>query len=71
MKTHDIIESKNNIYIICEHCNYGDMGNMLKKFHKMKERHAKKVLRGVVKGYSEIYNKNIIHRDLKPANIFI
>lgn len=44
---------------------------MIKKCGKLPEETAIKILKHILNGFKECYNKNVLHRDLKPDNILI
>ena len=67
----DVFMTKNNIYIMQEFCNGGDLRNYMTKVKKdaIKESEAIKILRDLICGFRILYNHSIVHRDLKPENI--
>ena len=67
----NLYESVNNIYIIQEFCNEGDLRSYLTKNGPLKEGVASRFLLDIVKGLYTLVSRNIIHRDLKPENILI
>ncbi len=67
----NLYESVNNIYIIQEFCNEGDLRSYLTKNGPLKEGMASRFLLDIVRGLYALISRNIIHRDLKPENILI
>ncbi|KRX06976.1 Protein kinase-like domain [Pseudocohnilembus persalinus] len=68
----EIQESKNNLYMILDFCDGGDLRNYLeKKNKKLSEGEAVEFFKQIVKGYQAVYEQKIIHRDLKPENILL
>lgn len=68
----DVFFTKNNVYIITEFCNGGDLRSYLcKQKEPLPEGKARIILKDILIGFKELYNKKIIHRDLKPENILI
>ena len=63
--------TKNNVYIMTEFCENGDLQQHVKKQGKLPEQEALKLIRDVAEGYLAIDEKKIVHRDLKTANIFL
>eukprot|EP01017_Pseudomicrothorax_dubius_P013718 TRINITY_DN16139_c0_g1_i1.p1 TRINITY_DN16139_c0_g1~~TRINITY_DN16139_c0_g1_i1.p1 ORF type:complete len:230 (-),score=53.63 TRINITY_DN16139_c0_g1_i1:34-681(-) len=61
----------NNIYIITEFCNGGDLGRVLNKKKKLTEQEVMGYLFEIVEAFREMKKHNVIHRDLKPANILL
>ncbi|CAD8137375.1 unnamed protein product [Paramecium octaurelia] len=66
----DYYETQNNIYIISEFCDGGDLRDLIKR-GKQDDNLVISILQQILNGYRELQNKSIIHRDLKPANILI
>ena len=71
VKLIDVLETKNNYYIVQEYCDQGDFRNYLKKKIFLEEKEAKQVLVQILSGFLELLKHGIIHRDLKPENILI
>ena len=71
VKLHDIYQTTNNMYIITEFCQDGDLYRYLERKHKLSENEAKKYLKHIMKGAKYLHSNGIIHRDLKPANILM
>lgn len=67
----DVLETKNNYYIVQEFCNEGDFRSFLSKNGPLSEDDAKEVLHDVLSGFVELLKHGILHRDLKPENILI
>lgn len=71
LHTVEILMTKNNVYIITEFCENGDLQKMIRSKRKLADLEALLILRDIVEGYRAIESKNIVHRDLKTANIFL
>ena len=69
----DIYENKENIYIITECCNGGDLLSFLIKKSKnnssISEEIAAKIIKKIAEGIQYLNIFGIIHRDIKPENI--
>ena len=69
---HDVFFTKNNVYIITEFCNGGDLRSYLcKQKDPIPEEKARIILKDILIGFKELIHKKVIHRDLKPENILI
>lgn len=71
VKLLDVYQSSNNMYIVTEFCEGGDLRNYLRKKRKINENEAKRILSDLMEGFKYLNKLDIIHRDLKPANILI
>ena len=61
-----------NVCIIMEYCNGGDLETFInKKGGKLEEFHVQKIFKQIVCGLVYLKEHNIIHRDLKPENLLI
>ena len=71
VKLFDVLFTYNNVYIIQEFCNQGDLEKLLAKHTKFPESQALNIISDIILGYREMLTHNVIHRDLKLANVFI
>ena len=71
VKLLDVFQTPNNIYIVTEFCNSGDLGELMKKKKKFSETIALRIIQDILRGMQELSRHGITHRDLKPANIMI
>lgn len=67
----DIVQSMNNIYIISELCEGGDLKQLIYQKNGLTELESLRLISDVFAGLKYLFSKNIIHWDLKPANILI
>jgi serine/threonine-protein kinase ULK/ATG1 len=67
----DVYQTSNNMYIVTELCEEGDLRNYLKKRRKLTEGEAVNFLRDIMRGFEYMNALDIMHRDLKPANILV
>lgn len=65
----DIKKTPNNIYLMIEYCNEGDLMQYLKKKGKLTEEEVTEYLVQILNGFKTLVKNNIMHRDLKLANI--
>lgn len=66
---YDVITGNNEIYIIMEYCDSGDLRGILKK--PIKEKFAQFYFCQLANGLKYLSRHNIIHRDIKPRNILL
>lgn len=71
VKLLNVYRTNNNMYIVTELCEDGDLRNYIKKKKRLPEVEAIKILKDILNGFKYLHGKEIIHRDLKPANILI
>jgi len=72
VKFHNALKSRNNLYVILELCDMGDLQGFLKRGKtKLTEKEAKFVMQQMVAAFSYLTSKRIMHRDLKLANILM
>ena len=71
VQLYDIYQTTNNMYIVTELCQDGDLLKLLQRRKKIPEGEAKMLLKDIVNGTKYLHKSGIIHRDLKPANILI
>ena len=71
VECYDVIrnEQKNELYIILEYCDSGDLRSILKK--PIKEKYAQFYFCQLANGLKYLDNNCIIHRDIKPRNILL
>lgn len=63
--------TKNNVYIVTEFCEGGDLLKYIKSNGPFNQIKAMSLIKDVIEGYKCIEENNIIHRDLKTSNIFL
>ena len=71
IQLHDLIETQNNIYMMMEYCNGGDLNKLLEQRGRFTEGEARFVMSSIIEGYSAIHKLNVVHRDLKLENILL
>lgn len=72
-KIYDIIDEKENLYIVEEYCEYSDLFNYMSKNKKLSvdESFIKKIVYQICSALNYLHENNIIHKNLKPENILI
>ena len=72
----DYKKTDNNIYLVTEYCNGGNLSKCLKKYIQIFKRPfteeiVQYLMRQILNGLSFLHSKNIIHRDLRLDNILV
>jgi tRNA A-37 threonylcarbamoyl transferase component Bud32 len=67
----DYFEDHENIYLVSEFMDSGDLTDLLKYQSLMDENKIKALLRQIGSGLKYLHEYGIIHRDLKPQNILV
>jgi len=72
VKLKNIKATDNHYYLVFEYCNGGDLSAFRKsKGGALREATVRFILRQIVKGLNELYNKKTIHRDIKLSNVLL
>ena len=66
-----IIEEKNDIYIIMEYCNRGELFDYIVSHQRLYEDEASVFFYQLINGVDYIHKKGVAHRDLKPENLLL
>uniref|UniRef100_A0A915JNU6 Protein kinase domain-containing protein n=1 Tax=Romanomermis culicivorax TaxID=13658 RepID=A0A915JNU6_ROMCU len=71
VKLYQVIETENNLYLVMEYANGGEVFDYLVAHGRMKEKEARAKFRQIVSAVQYLHQKNIIHRDLKAENLLL
>jgi len=75
VKYYDSFQDNNNLNIVMEYCEYGDLDSYIKNLKKnnkhLSENQIWKFFIEICAGLSYMHNKKILHRDMKSSNIFL
>ncbi|CAA7048174.1 unnamed protein product [Microthlaspi erraticum] len=63
--------SRENLYLVMEYLNGGDVYSMLRKIGCMDETNARVYIAEVVLALEYLHSEGVVHRDLKPDNLLI
>ena len=66
---HEVYESENNIHLILEYLNGGELFERIKKNGSYNEKDASVIMRSILQALVAMHEKFIVHRDLKPENL--
>lgn len=69
IKLYDIKKTSNNIYLMLEYCNEGDLMQYLKKKGKLTEEEAVDIFIQILNAFKTLEKNKIMHRDFKLPNI--
>ncbi|CAG5113640.1 Oidioi.mRNA.OKI2018_I69.chr2.g7730.t1.cds [Oikopleura dioica] len=67
----DYEENNDQIVLVMEYCNAGDLAEYLQKQGTLSEDTIRTFLQQIVAAMKVLHEKGIIHRDLKPGNILL
>ena len=76
IKYKDEKETKNNIYLVLEYCNGGELKNIHHRYitennKPFPEEYVQHIMRQIFNGFYYLHTKNIMHRDIKLENILL
>lgn len=71
MALYDVWENKNELYLVLEYVEGGELFDFLINNGRLNEKDAVKYFRMIINGVSYCHKFNICHRDLKPENILL
>lgn len=68
---YDVLLTPNNIYLVMDYCEGGDLQSFLSKHKRLDEQTALSILKQLLKGYQVLLGYGVLHRDLKSKNILL
>lgn len=71
VQLYDYQETKENIFLVMEFCNGGDLGDYLHSKSTLSEDSIRHLTRHIASALQAIHALCIIHRDIKPQNLLL
>lgn len=73
LKLYDHYEDDNNIYLVLEYCQNGQLYDLLQKKNRLSDKEAAKYVGQIVSAIDYLHSLKhpVIHRDIKPENILL
>ncbi|KAG5176021.1 kinase-like domain-containing protein [Tribonema minus] len=71
VELYDIKKTDNNIYLILEYCEGGDLQRFIKARGRLREGTAQAFMTHLAAGLKFLWERSLIHRDLKPQNLLL
>ena len=71
LKIIDSFTNQDNLYIVTEYCNIGDLDQYLEEHERLTEYITSKFVEQIILGVKALHDQNYLHRDLKLANILL
>ena len=71
IQLYEIIETENQLYLIMEFAEGGELFDLIVDRHRLREELACKYFRSLIFGLKYIHSLNVWHRDLKPENLLL
>lgn len=71
LRLYDVWETNNNLYMVLEYAEKGELFNLLVERGPLPENEAVRFFRQIIIGMSYCHALGIVHRDLKPENILL
>jgi serine/threonine protein kinase len=71
VQIYEIIETEQDLYLVMEFVQGGELFDLIVQNQKLKEKQACKYFQELISGINYIHQLGICHRDLKPENLLI
>ena len=69
IKLHEVYESINNVHLVLECLNGGELFERIRQKGQYNENDAGIIMRCLLMALVAMHSKHIVHRDLKPENM--
>ncbi|KAM3142490.1 hypothetical protein pb186bvf_005392 [Paramecium bursaria] len=71
VKLHAAFQNNEKLFMVLDFCPGGDLGNLLTKYQKLEEKHARFYISEILLALEALHKQSIIFRDLKPDNVVL
>lgn len=71
VQLYEIIETEDDLYLVMEFAQSGELFDVIVEHQRLKEAHACKYFQELMAAINYIHSVGICHRDLKPENLLI
>ena len=71
IQLYEIIETKNRLFLIMEHCCNGELFNYITSKTRLREQEACRLFQQLISGIEYLGDLGIAHRDIKPENLLL
>ena len=71
IKVYDVMMDEENIYIVMEYADGGNLFHYIRKRKKLEEMEAYKLFIQILTAVNFLHTNSFIHRDIKPENVLI
>lgn len=67
----DELDTKSNLYLVCEYVAGGDLFDSITVAQKFSEPQAALMINHLISALAYLHKLNIVHRDVKPENLLV
>jgi serine/threonine protein kinase len=71
MKIYECFEDKENVYIISEYCDEGDLLSKMEKLHSLNEIVVKFLMGQILNAVAYLHSNQVFHGDIKLENVML
>ncbi|CAF1090684.1 unnamed protein product [Adineta ricciae] len=71
IRLHEVLESPQNLYLIIELCEGGELGGYVKSNGSLPEQTVKQIMTKLISALHYLHKIDVVHRDLKLENILL
>lgn len=71
IQLYEIIETPQQLYLIMEYCNSGELFDFIVSLGRVPEQEACRFFHQIIAGVERLHQLGVVHRDLKPENLLL